>query len=192
MAETGYQFATSSQVSTGSWANVSNFFATDGTEATCSIAAKNTSSVCTLHNFGFTTTLLPSDATVNQVFMQCVWRVNTAASVIANLGVAVHLSSVGLLTTYLNSDEITTLTTDTFDITADRPWTPTDFRDGMLTVHVRPNNGNDASDPSYRFDSVSLNAIYTPFVPAAQRVLRSACNLDGVGPDGLLLGNALE
>ena len=192
MAETGYLFATSSQVSTGSWTNLGNLFATDGAEANCSIAAKNTSSVAILHNFGFTTTVLPADATINQVLMQCVWRVTTAASVIANLNAKVFVTSVGLLADHVNVNEITTLTTDTFDITADTAWTPEHFRNGTLQVRATPFNGNDASDPSYRFDSISLNAIYTPFVAPAQRVLRSACNLDGVGPDGLLLGNALE
>ena len=192
MAETGYRFATSSQVSTGSWTNVSNLFATDGAEAACSIAAKSTSSVARLLNFGFTTSIIPPDGTVNQVFMRCVWRVTTAASVIANLGAAVHISSVGLLATHLNVDEITSLTTDTFDITADRAWTPADFLDNTMTVHVRPHNGNDASDPFYRFDSVSLDVIYTPVVPPVARTIRSACNLDGIGSDGLLYGNALE
>ena len=172
MAETGYRFATSSQVSTGSWTNVSNFFATDGAEAACSIAAKNTSSVAILHNFGFTTSVLPANATVNQVLMQCRWRVTTAASVIANLNAKVLVTSVGLLADHINALEITALTTDTFDITADTAWAPAHFRDGTLQVRATPFNGNDASDPFYRYDSISLDVIYTPVVPAAARMLR--------------------
>ena len=189
MAETGYRFATSTTASTGTWTSTGNFFATDGAEGQCSIALKNTSSVRRLDNFGFTSAIIPDEATIQQVFLRAVWRVTTAASVIATLGVAAHHSSVGLLSTHKNELEITALTTDTFDITADRSWVPTDFRDGTFTVHMRPHNGNDASDPFYRVDSVSLDVIYGV---AAPRILRSAVNLDGVGSDGLLLGNALE
>jgi hypothetical protein len=188
MAQTGYLFATSTTASTGTWANTANFFATDGIEADCTISTKNTSSVRTLHNFGFTTTILPDTATIDQVLLQATWRVTTQGG-IAILGVAAHHSSAGLMSTRKNTAEPTSLTTDTYDITADRTWVPSDFRDGTLTVHVIPNNGNSATNPFYKFDSVSVNAVYTV---AASRILRSACNLDGVGADGLLLGNALE
>lgn len=193
MADTGYQFATSTTASTGAnapWTNVSNFFLTDGLEAACTISTKNISSVHILNNFGFTTTLLPDDASVSQVFMRCVWRV-TSAGGIARLGAAIS-TSAGLLSTHSNIAEPTSLTTDTFDITADAAWTPAMFRDGLMVVQVRPSNGNSATNPFYRFDSVSLDAIYTPATPAAARILRAACNLDGAGSDGLLLGNALE
>lgn len=191
MADTGYLFATSSQVSTGTWTNVSNFFSTNGTEAACTISTKNTSSVTRLHNFGFTTSVLPDNATISQVFMRCVWRV-TSAGGIAILGAAAHHSSWGLLSTFKNTAEPTSLTTDTFDMSAVTTWTPAVFRDTTLTVHVRPNNGNSATNPFYRFDSVSLDVIYTVPAPAAQRVLFGACNLDGCGSDGRFLGNALE
>ena len=192
MADTGYRFATSSVVSTGTWANVSNFFSTNGTEAACTISTKSTSSVARLLNFGFTTSVLPTDATVSQVFMKCVWRVTTNASVIANLGAAVLVTSVGLLSSHINVAEVTTLTTDTYDITADRVWQQSDFRDGTLEVRVTPFNGNDASDPFYRFDSVSLDVIYT--VPAAQarQFFRATQNLDGIGSDAFTPGNQLE
>ena len=192
MAETGYRFATSSVVSTGTWANLGNFFATDGAEAACSIAAKNTSSVARLLNFGFTTSVLPADATIDQVLMQCVWRVTTAASVIANLGVRVLVTSVGLLASHTNALEITTLSTDTFDITGDTAWAPAHFRDNTLQVHATPFNGNDASDPFYRYDSISLDVFYTPAPVIAAQTIFAACNLDGCGSDGRYPGNALE
>lgn len=192
MAETGYLFATSTQVSTGTWTTTNSMMLTDGVEATCTISTKNTSSVARLHNFGFTTTLLPDDAqSIDQVLLKAVWRVTTTGG-IANLGVAAHHSAAGLLSTHKNTAEPTSLSTDIYDITADRAWAPTDFRDGTLTVHVRPHNGNNATNPGYRFDSVSLDVIYTPLPVAAARVLRTACNLDGLGSDGLILGNALE
>jgi hypothetical protein len=191
MADTGYLFATSTTASTGAWANLGNIFATDGIEADCTISTKNTSSVRILNNFGFTSSVIPDDATVSQVFLRAVWRVSSTSG-IARLGIAAHHSSAGLLSTRSQLGEPTTLTTDTYDITADRAWAPADFRDGTLTVHVRPSNGNDADNPGYKFDSVSLDAIYSVPAPQAQRVLRSACNLDGVGADGLLLGNTLE
>jgi len=174
------------------WANVSNFFATDGAEAACSIAAKNTSSVAILHNFGFTTSVLPTNATISQVFMQCVWRVTTAASVIANLNAKVLVTSVGLLADHINALEITALTTDTFDITADTAWVPAHFRDGTLQVRATPFNGNDASDPFYRYDSISLNAIYTVPQPQARQFFRATQNLDGIGSDAFTPGNQLE
>jgi hypothetical protein len=191
MADTGYRFATSSEVSTGSWTNLGNFFATDGSEAACSIASKNVSSVARLLNFGFTTSVLPDTATITQVNLRAVWRVTSAGGV-AILGVAVHHSSWGLLSTLKNTAEPTSLTTDTYDITAVTTWTPSVFRDNTLTVHVRPNNGNNATDPFYRFDSVSLDVIYT--VPAAQarQFFRSIQNLDGIGSDGFVPGNQVE
>lgn len=192
MAETGYRFATSSLTSTGSWTNLGGFFATDGNEAATSIAAKNTSSVAQLRNFGFTTTMIPSDATIDQVLMRCVWRVTTNASVIANLGAAVNLSSVGLLAVHYNTAEPISLTTDVFDITADRAWQPADFLDGTLRVDARPHNGNDASDPFYRYDSIELDVFYTPAAVVAERTIKSASALDGCGSDGRFLGNALE
>ena len=192
MAETGYRFATSSMISTGSWTNLGNFFATDGAEAACSIAAKNTSSVARLLNFGFTTSVLPADATVDQVLMKCVWRVTTAASVIANLNAMILVSSVGLLAAHVNTAEITTLTTDTFDVTADTAWAPAHFRDGTLEVRATPYNGNDASDPFYRYDSISLDVFYTPAPVVAAQSIMMICNLDGLGSDGRLPGNALE
>ena len=192
MAETGYRFATSSMISTGSWTNLGNFFATDGAEAACSIAAKNTSSVARLLNFGFTTSVIPADATVDQVLMRCVWRVTTAASVIANLNAMVLVSSVGLLAAHVNTAEITTLTTNTFDITGDTAWEPAHFRDGTLEVRATPYNGNDASNPFYRYDSISLDVFYTPAPVVAAQSIMMICNLDGLGSDGRLPGNALE
>ena len=192
MADTGYRFATSSVVSTGTWTTTQSMFATDGVEATCTISTKNTSSVARLLNFGFTTSVLPTNATISQVFMRSVWRVTTNASVIANLGAAVLVTSVGLLSSHINVAEVTTLTTDTYDITADRAWVQSDFRNGTLEVRVTPFNGNDASDPFYRFDSVSLDVIYT--VPAAQarQFFRATQNLDGLGSDAFVPGNQLE
>ena len=192
MAETGYRFATSSLVSTGTWGSLGNFFATDGAEATCSIAAKNTSSVARLLNFGFTTSVIPSGSTIDQVLMQCVWRVTTAASVIANLGARVLVTSVGLLSTHINTLEITTLSTDTFDITGDTAWNPEHFRNGTLEVRATPYNGNDASDPFYRYDSISLDVFYTPPAVVAAQTIFYANNLDGCGSDGRLPGNAVE
>jgi hypothetical protein len=190
VAETGYRFATSTTASTGTWTSTGNFFATDGAEGNCNIASKNVSSIQVLNNFGFTTSVLPDTATIDQVLLQSVWRV-TSAGGIAVLAVAALVSGARL-STYKNSLEPTSLTTQVFDITADRAWQPADFRDGTLTVEMRPNNGNSATNPGYRFDSVSLNALYTIPAPPATRVLRTSCNLDGVGSDGLLLGNALE
>ena len=192
MAETGYRFATSTTASTGTWTSTGNFFATDGVEGQCSIAAKSVTSVQILNNFGFTTSIIPPDATIDQVLLRAVWRVTTDASVIAVLGVAAHHSSAGLLSTHKNALEITALTTDTYDITADFAWTPSDLSDASLTVHMRPNNGNDASDPFYRIDSISLDAFYTPVVPAARRFYRATQNLDGIGSDGIFPGNDLE
>lgn len=191
MADTGYLFATSTQVSTGTWTTTQSMMSTDTIEATCTISTKNTSSVARLHNFGFTTSVLPDNATVSQVFMRAVWRVTTTGG-IAILGVAPHHSSAGLLSTVKNSLEPTALSTETFDITAFRAWAPVDFRDGTLTVHVRPNNGNSATNPFYRFDSVSLDVIYTVPAPAARQFFRSPQNLDGIGSDSFYPGNSLE
>lgn len=191
MADTGYLFATSSVVSTGTWTTTQSMFNTDGVEATCTISTKFTSSVARLLNFGFTTSVLPDTATVSQVFLRAVWRV-TSAGGIAILGVAVHHSTSGLLSTEKNTAEVTTLTTDTYNITNHTSWTPAQFRDGTLEVHVRPNNGNNATNPFYRFDSVSLDVIYTVPAEQARQFFRSIQNLDGIGSDGFVPGNQVE
>lgn len=189
MAQTGFLFATSTQVSTGTWTTTDSMKVTDGVEATCTISTKNTSSVARLHNFGFTTTILPDTATIQTVNLQAIWRVTTTGG-IANLAVAAHHSSAGLLSTHINTLEPTSLSTQVFDITADRAWAPADFRDGTLTLHVRPNNGNSATNPFYRFDSFALDVIYG--LPVTPRTLFQPPNLDGCGSDGIFVGNSVE
>lgn len=188
MADTGYKFATSTTASTGTWGNVGNMFATDGAETSTTISTKSISSWRVLNNFGFDTTALPDGSTINTVNLRTVWRVTTTAG-IATLAVAPLISGTRL-STITNALEPTSLSTQTFDITSVTTWTAANFRDGTLTVLIGGWNGNSATNPDYRFDSVSLDVLYTP--PVTPRVLRQYANLDGCGSDGIFLGNSVE
>jgi len=190
MADTGYRFPTGDSASTGTWTNPAQVSSNDANVAVCKISTKNTSSFRIQTNYGFTTSIIADVDTIDQVLLQVEWRVTTNTG-IARLGVSPMVSGVRL-STYSNLDEPTSLTTDTYDITGTTSWSPPLLRDGVFQTMLVPSNGNNATDPGYQFDYVALDVLYTPFVAPAQRVLRSACNLDGVGPDGLLLGNALE
>jgi hypothetical protein len=64
-------------------------------------------------------------------------------------------------TVLANAAEPTTLTTNTDDITADRSWTRADLLNGTFELKCRGRNGNNTTDPSYRFDHIAVQVNYT-------------------------------
>lgn len=164
MATTGFRFPTTDAAVSGSWTNATNVQADDGAVAVCNIAAKNTTGVREQGGFGFSTAVLPDAATITQVNLRVEWRVQTNASVIAFLGARARVTTTDL-TLHENAAEPITLTVETFDITAERAWTPADFRDGTFKTRLQGRNGNDASDPGYEFDYVAVEVVYSVSSP---------------------------
>ena len=190
MADTGYRFATQSTASSSVWVTTPSFFNSDGVDAQCNVTNKNITSVHMLGNFGFTTSVIPDNSVINTVNLRSVWRVTTTGG-IATLGMAVAISGT-LVTTVVNTEEPTSLSTQNWDITGATTWAAANFRNGTLVVMPKAFTGNNATNPGFRYDSVSLDVIYTPPAEAAAQIIMGVCNLDGCGSDGRLPGNALE
>ena len=170
MPSTGWIVPTANTVEAGSgtWTSGSNILADDGTEATFSLTSKNTSGAWNSgQTFGFDA-LIPANATVTQVQIRAEWRVNNAGG-IANLELQSFVSTVAVGTVRANAAEPTTLTIDTFDITADRTWARADLLNGTFELKVRGRNGNSTTDPSYRVDHIAANVTYT--VPSVEELV---------------------
>ena len=163
MPTTGYRFPTADAAISGTWLNETNVQADDGAVASCTIAAKNTTAVREQGNFGFSTAVVPDNATITLVELRVEWRVTLSAGVIGILGVRGRVGTTDL-TIHENATEPTTLTVQTFDITAERAWAPADLRDGTLKTRLEPRNGNDADPEVYEFDYVAFQVTFT--VPA--------------------------
>ena len=160
MPSTGYLFPSSNAAVSGVWVTPENAGADDGAVASTTIAVKNTTAIHEFGTFGFSTAVVPDNATITQVQLQVEWRVTLAAGVIGILGVRARGGTTGL-PIHENSAEPTTLTGETFDITAERVWVPADLRDGTLTTRLEPRNGNDADAEVYEFDYVAVQVTYT-------------------------------
>lgn len=167
MATTGWVLPTARTVDAGSgtWTNDANILADDGTEATFSLAVKNTTGRWLRgQTFGFDA-LIPAGATIDAVEIRAEWRVNNAGGV-ANLELQAFVSGSAVGSVRANSAEPTTLTTSSFDITADRSWVRADLLDGTFELRTRGRNGNNATDPSYRWDAIAAQITYTAVVEA--------------------------
>ena len=165
MPSTGWLLPTANTVEAGSgtWTSDTNIRTDDGAEATFSLAVKNTTGQWNAgQTFGFDSAI-PAGATITQVQIRAEWRVNNAGG-IANLGLQAFVSGGAVGAVRENTAEPTTLTTDTYDITADRSWTRSDLLNGTLELKVRGRNGNNATDPSYRVDHIAVNVTYTEAV----------------------------
>src|SRR3990167_209053 len=137
MATTGYRFPTTDTISSGVWVNPTNVQADDGNFAVCNLSTKNLTAVRMQGGYGFSSGVVPDDATVTGMNLRVEWRVSTATSVIAILGVRARVSTTNLLI-HENALEPTTFSTQVFDITAERAWDPGDLRDGMLITNLEP------------------------------------------------------
>lgn len=161
MPDTGWVLPTARTVDAGSgtWTNDANITANDGSEATFSLTSKNTSGRWLRgQTFGFDSSV-PSGATITVVEIRTEWRVNSTGG-IANLEVQAFVSGSAVGSVRANAAEPTTLTTQDFDITADRSWTRADLLDGVFEIRMRGRNGNSTTDPSYRWDHVAARITY--------------------------------
>lgn len=162
MAVTGFVLpaAQTTDAGSGTWTNASNILADDGSEATYSLTSKNTTGPWNRgQTFGFDA-LIPSGSTIDLVEIRVEWRVNSAAG-IANLELQAFVGGAAVGSVRANSAEPTTLTTQTFDITADRSWVRADLLDGTFELRCRGRNGNSTNDPSYRYDHIAAQITYT-------------------------------
>ncbi len=167
MATTGWVAPTANTVEAGSgtWTSDTSIRVDDGTEATFSLTTKNTSGRWNAgQTFGLGA-LISANATISQVQIRAEWRVNSTGG-IGTLELQAFVSAAAVGAVRQNATEPTTLTTDTFDVTADRAWTRANLLDGTLELKVRGTNGNSTSDPSYRVDHIAVNVTYAePFPP---------------------------
>jgi hypothetical protein len=162
MAITGWLLPTANTVEAGSgtWTSDTAIRIDDGTEATFSLTSKNTDG---RWNSGETFNFdgaIGSTATIDLVEIRAEWRVNNAGG-IAILELQAFVGGVAVGAVRANSAEPTTLTTNTFDITADRAWTRADLVNASFTLKVRGRNGNSTTDPSYRVDHIAAQVTYT-------------------------------
>ena len=179
MPESGFRFPTTDTevaVTGTAWGTTTAVQADDGTVATCAITAKNTTGIREQGGYGFSTAVVPNTAAIIQVLLRVEWRVTTGTGVIGILGCRARITTTDL-TIHENSAEPTTLTTETFDITSERAWTPADLRDGTLKTRLEPRNGNDADNPGYEFDFIALNVVWelspTIYVPTTRELILS-------------------
>lgn len=165
MSVTGWKLPATATVEAGSgtWTNQNNVLTDDGTEATLAIAAKNTTGRWVRgDDLGFDSAL-PADAVITKVEIRAEWRVNNAGG-IGHLELQAFVGGVAVGAVRTNSAEPTTLTTDTYDITADRTWTRANLLNASFDLKVRGRTGNSATDPSFRFDHIAAQVTYE--VPA--------------------------
>lgn len=159
MPDTGWLLPTARTVDAGSgtWTNDANITADDGTEATFSLTSKNTTGRA-LRGQTFNVSI-PGGSTITLVEIRAEWRVNSTAG-IGNLEVQSFVSGTAVGSVNTNSAEPTTLTTNTYDITAARSWATADFANGTFEIRTWGRNGNSTSDPSYRWDHIAVRVTY--------------------------------
>jgi hypothetical protein len=167
MPATGFVLPSIATVEAGSgtWTNQDNIKLDDGVEATFSLAVKNTSGRWVAGtSFGFDG-IIPSGATIDVVEIRMEYRVNTTGG-IANPEMQSFVSGVGVGAVRAGSPlEPTTLTLNTFDVTADRAWVRADLLNANFALKIRGRNGNSATDPSYRWDYIAAQVTYTEAAP---------------------------
>jgi hypothetical protein len=170
MPATGFILPATATVEAGSgtWTNQDNIKIDDGTEATFSLAVKNTSGRW-VSGTGFgLDSLIPSGSTITTVEIRMDYRVNTAGG-IANPEMQSFVSGVGVGAVRVASPlEPTVLTLNTFDVTADRAWTRADLLDANFALKIRGRNGNSATDPSYRWDYIAVQVTYEVLLGAGR------------------------
>jgi hypothetical protein len=187
---TGWKLPATATVEAGSgtWTNQNNVLADDGTEATLAIAAKNTTGRWVRgDDLGFDSAI-PASAVITKVEIRAEWRVNNAGG-IGILELQAFVGGVAVGAVRANSAEPTTLTTDTFDITADRTWTRANLLNASFDLKVRGRTGNNATDPSFRFDHIAAQVTYEepatgPIAQALPTLTQDANGLHGTVATG--------
>lgn len=153
---TGFKLPTVTSQIVGVWTNPNNIKVEDDTVATIAIASKNVTDILEGQTFGFSTSIIPASATILKVELKC--RASISSTTNAALGVNARVGSSDL--TDHNTGWTGSLSTQTFDITAERSWVPADFRDGTLTVRCNAEQGNTANSRTYSFAYVEVQVTF--------------------------------
>jgi hypothetical protein len=175
MPATGFVIGTAQSVDTltsTTWSNAANILVDSDTEATEAIVAKSTPGTGSttggwikVTTFGFDS-LLPADATITKVELQIRWRMNSTSG-IGNRDICWAISGTRDTNTHSLTTEPVVLETTLMDVTAERAWTRNDLLNATFGVHARGRNGNNATDPSYRFAWIKVQVTYTTPVNAS-------------------------
>jgi hypothetical protein len=192
MATTGFLLPTARTVDTGdgTWADDVNILADDGSEATFSLTSKNTTGRSLIgQTFGFDSAV-PSGATIDQVNIRMEYRVDSTSG-LANPQMQAFVSGGAVGAVRSGSPaEPTTLTENTFDITADRAWVRADLLDGVFDLRIQGRNGNSTNDPSYRWDYIAVEVVYTA-APGGQSITPAAVTVTAT-PSSLTVAVVVE
>ncbi len=161
MADTGYRLPTGyTEVSGSPWTTPANIETETTDYASKAIAVKNTTYELAGTNFGFSTSVIPDDAIIETVNVR--YRSYQTSTSNASTGGQPYISTTAGTEHTQNTAAATTLS---WDATAERPgggsWTPSDFRDGTLTVRLRAKQGNTNTSRTYYFDFVEVQVIFT-------------------------------
>jgi hypothetical protein len=163
MPTTGFKLpaARTIDAGNGTWTNDVNVLTDDGAEATFSLTTKNVSGRWLRgQTFGFDTAV-PAGATIDQVNIRMEYRVNSTGG-IANPQCQAFVGGVAVGAVRTASPlEPTVLTLNTFNVTADRAWTRADLLNASFEMRIRGTNGNSTTDPSYRWDLMAVEVVYT-------------------------------
>lgn len=143
------------------WSNQENILIEDDTEVTEAIIAKNTpatgsTSTGWLKAGGFGLSI-PAGVVITKVEIIVRWRMNSSSGV-GNRDICWAVGGTRGTNTHTSTVERLQVETDKFDVTSERAWTVADF--STFEIHVRGRNGNNATDPSYRFMWVKVDVTY--------------------------------
>jgi len=152
------QFPTANAAySGGGLTNPDNGHADDGNYATCA-PAKNSSTGSTYSTFGLDS-LIPSDATVQQVRLIYEYKVSVNTS-IATARVRARVGGVDE-EAHDNTVEPLTDTVVSVDVTADRAWTRNDLLDANFAAVFEGVRGNSSTAVTFSLDYLKVEVTYT-------------------------------
>jgi methionine-rich copper-binding protein CopC len=154
------KFPTSNAAVSGTWSNVTNAYASNGSVTSTTFGAKNTTVEHAYGTFGFHSDI-PVGSTINSVAVNVRHRVSTTAGVVFLENLLLRAGTAGA--TNSNAGEPTALTVDTYSNYA-RPgggsWVRDDLSDANLVARIRARSGNDATSVTYEWDYISVTVDY--------------------------------
>jgi hypothetical protein len=194
VGDTGWLRPTANTIEAGNgtWTNSTNIFVNDGVEAEALLTTKNVDGAWNAGQFFNFDSNIPLGATISTVQVRGDWRVSSAGGIgILEMAAFVSGSSTGVIRD--NSLEPTSLTTNTFDITADRGWVRDDLLNSTFELKIRGRNGNSTNNPGYRFDHIAARVLYTASTEASDSIrIRLPAQYDGQGVGGIFFGNRVN
>jgi hypothetical protein len=155
------KFPTADIVVSGTWSNPTNVQADDGSNATTTIAAKNTSSQRRQGTYNFDADL-PANATIDSVDLEMQGNVSTTGG-IAFLGYGIRVSTTDGAISEDNGEPTSPTIYTSTDIA--RPgggsWSRADLLNGTLFTYVQGRSGNNATSVIYSFDYIKVTVNYS-------------------------------